>query len=233
MSVSETFRGIVQESVESMALASGINGPNLQPRCRICRNDSLRTKVNDLLATGASYAMVLRALGDDNATLEKGDQVTIDSIRNHAARHFPVQQVARATYREILERRARENSVDFIDGVATAITPLAVLETIMVKGYQTLVEEGTTVSYRDGMEAALKLTEALRKDEGAHERAQMMADMGRIIEVVRTFIPAERWPDVQAALRGETPVSAQTRQPVNGVRMVDIDDTPDEDGTDG
>jgi hypothetical protein len=41
--------------------------------------------------------------------------------------------VARATYREILERRAKENSVDFIDGVATAITPLAVLETIMMK----------------------------------------------------------------------------------------------------
>ena len=61
-----------------------------------------------LLATGASYAMVLRALGDDNATLEQRDRVTIDSIRDHATRHFPVQQVARATYREILERRAKE-----------------------------------------------------------------------------------------------------------------------------
>ena len=29
--------------------------------------DQVRMKVNDLLATGASYAMVLRALGDDNA----------------------------------------------------------------------------------------------------------------------------------------------------------------------
>jgi hypothetical protein len=72
--------------------------------------------------------------------------------------------------------------------------------------------------------------EALRKDEGAHERAQMMAQMGRIIEVVRTFIPSERWPDVQAALRGETPVSHQTSQAVEGARMVDIDDAPDEDG---
>jgi hypothetical protein len=75
--------------------------------------------------------------------------------------------VARATYREILERRAKENSIDFIDGVATAITPLAVLETIMVKGYQTLVDELTTVSYRDGMEAALRLNEITRKEEGA------------------------------------------------------------------
>ena len=111
-----------------MELAPGINGFHLEPRCRICRNDQVRTKVNDLLATGASYAMVLRALGDDNAKLEKGDRVTIDSIRNHANRHFPVQQVARATYREILERRAKENSVDFIEGVATAITPMAFLE---------------------------------------------------------------------------------------------------------
>jgi hypothetical protein len=149
----------------------------------------LRTKVNDLLTTGASYAMVLRALGDDNAKLEKGDQVTIDSIRNHTARHFPVQQVARATYREILERRAKENSVDFIEGVATAITPLAVLETIMVKGYQTLIDEHTSVSYRDAMDAALKLNEIARKDEGAMDRARILADMGRIIEVVRPSSP--------------------------------------------
>ena len=212
-----------------MELAPGINGFHLEPRCRICRNDQVRTKVNDLLATGASYAMVLRALGDDNATLEQHDRVTIDSIRNHCGRHFPVQQVARATYREILERRAKQNSVDFIDGVATAITPLAVLETIMMTGYQTLVDELTTVSYRDGMDAALKLNEIARKDEGAMDRARMLADMGRIIEVVRTFIPSERWPDVQAALRGETPVSAQPSQPVEGVRMVAIDDTDEDD----
>jgi hypothetical protein len=230
MSVSEAASGVGDESVESTELAPGADGFHLEPRCRICRNDQVRTKANDLLATGASYAMVLRALGDDNASLEKRDQVTIVSIRNHTVRHFPVQQVARATYREILERRAKENSVDFVEGVATAITPLAVLETVMVKGYATLVDERTSVSYRDAVDAALKLNEIARKDEGAMYRARTLADMGRIIEVVRTFIPSERWPEVQAAMRGETPVSAQTSQPVNGVRMVDIDDTPEEDG---
>ena len=85
----------------------------------------MRTKVNDLLATGASYAMVLRALGDDNATLEQRDRVTVDSVRTHTTKHFPVQQTAHATYREIVERRARENRVDFVHGVATALTPFA------------------------------------------------------------------------------------------------------------
>jgi hypothetical protein len=136
----------------------------------------------------------------------------------------------RATYREILERRAKEHNVDFIGGVATAITPLAFLETVGVKGFQTLVDEGTTVGYRDGMEAALKLAKELRKDAGDYDKVHMMAEMRRIIEVVRTFIPAERWPDVQAALRGETPVSQQTSQAVVGVRMVAIDDSPDQDG---
>jgi hypothetical protein len=81
------------------------------------------------------------------------------------------------------------------------------------------------------MDAALKLNEIARKDEGAIDRARMLADMGRIIEVVRTFIPSERLPEVQAALRGETPISPQTSQAVEGVRMVAIDDSPDEDGT--
>ena len=87
MSVSEVFRDAIDESVASTELAPGGDGFHLQPRCRICRNDEVRTKVNDLLATGASYAMVLRALGDDNAKLEQRDRVTIDSIRNHTARH--------------------------------------------------------------------------------------------------------------------------------------------------
>ena len=87
----------------------------------------VRKKVNDMLATGASYAMVVRALAADNAELDKCDRVTIDSVRNHCARHFPVQSVAKATYREILERRAQENRVDFVEGVATATHALCVL----------------------------------------------------------------------------------------------------------
>jgi hypothetical protein len=202
MSVSEGFRGVVDESVESMELAPGINGFHVEPRCRVCRNDSMRGKVNDMLATGASYAMVLRALGEDNAKLEKRDRVTIDSIRNHTVRHFPVQQVARATYREIPERRAKENNVDFIEGVATAITPLAFLETVMVKGFQTLVDERTTVSYRDGMEAALKLAEELRKDAGDYDKVHILAEMGRVIDAVKEFVPREKWPELQASCGG-------------------------------
>jgi hypothetical protein len=124
---------------------------------RFCRNDALRAKVNGLLAVGTSYAMILRAVGDDNAKLDKRDRVTIDSIRNHSSRHFPVQNVAQATYRRILERPAQENGVDFVNAVATAITPMAFYETVMVKGYETLVDSDTKVDVSTGMIAAGRL----------------------------------------------------------------------------
>ncbi len=169
---------------------------HLEPRCDVCRDDEIRKRVNDLLASGASYAMTLRALGDDAVG------VTSDSIRRHADRHFPVQNVAKATYREILERRAKENNVDFVDGVATAITPMALLETLMVKGYETLVDPATAVDVKTGMLAACRLQEMIDSHADQADWAKTNADIGRIVEVVRTFIPSGRWPEVQAALRG-------------------------------
>ena len=158
MAVSEAVAAPIDEIVESVELAPRINGFHREPRCRVCRNDQVRKKVNDLLASGASDATILRALGEDNAKLDKRDQVTIDSVRNHCGRHFPVQQVARATYRDILERRAQENQVDFVNGVATAITPMVFFfETVMAKGYETLVDSDTKVDVNTGMIAAGRL----------------------------------------------------------------------------
>ena len=228
MSVSEEVGGVVDESVESMELAPAINGFHVEPRCRVCRNDEVRSKVNDLLARGSSYAMIVRALGEENAMLD-GHQITLDSVRNHASRHFPVQNVARATYREILERRAKENGIDFMNGVATALTPVALYEVVMNEAFRRLVDGDVDVSVDTGLRAAEKLQALTDARAGEADMAGIRAEMGRVIEVVRTFIPSERWPEVQAALRGETPTRRQQPQVVEHVRMVEIDDS-DEDG---
>jgi hypothetical protein len=52
MSVSEAVRDLVDDTVESTELATR-NGFHLEPRCRICRNDSVRGKVNQMLAMGS------------------------------------------------------------------------------------------------------------------------------------------------------------------------------------
>src|SRR5262249_17517882 len=169
MSFAETVGDVVHEST---GLPPSINGFHLEPRCRVCRDDEVREKVNDLLATGARYAMVLRALGDDKATLGKGcDRVTIDSIRNHAARHFPVQNVAKATYREIVERRAQEAQIDFVNGVVTALTPLAFYEVAMNEAFRRLMDGDVDVSVDTGLRAAEKLQALIDARAGAAERA--------------------------------------------------------------
>ena len=71
------IRDLVDDTVESSALAPR-NGFHLEPRCRICRNDQVRKKINDLLASGASYAMIVRALA---ATYAEGYPLT---ARRHA-----------------------------------------------------------------------------------------------------------------------------------------------------
>lgn len=223
MSLVQAIRDAVHESPPS------IDGFHIEPRCRVCRDDAVRKKVNDLLAIGSSYAMVLRALGDHETAAGKRDRVTIDSIRNHATRHFPVQQVARATYREIVERRAREAQIDFVNGMATVLTPIALYECVMNEAFRRLVDGEVNVSIDTGLRAAEKLQALIDAHAAGADMATILADVGRIIEVVRSYIPAERWPEVQAALGAGTFTQRQHEPPlVEGIRMVSIDDTPDE-----
>ena len=199
----------VPGTAASIVSGPRINGFDLEPRCRVCRNDSMRGKVNDMLATGASYAMILRALEDDNATLDNCDRVTIDSLRNHTARHFPVQHVARATYREILERRAQGKRRRLRRRVATAITPLAFYETIMVKGYQTLVDPDIKVDVNTAMIAAGRLQSLLDTRAGQPDIVDIMVKQNRIIAAIRSTVPESLWPETRAKLMGWRPRRAR------------------------
>jgi hypothetical protein len=221
MSLSDVVVDGVDETFKSMTLTSRKNF-HLEPRCRVCRNDGVRRKVNDLLATGASYAMVVRALGDDNGTLADCDCVTIDSVRNHCARHFPVQNVAKATYCEILERRALENQVDFVEGVATAITPMAFLETVMAKSYEALVESDTAVDVSTGIIAASRLQAIVDSRPGQPNLLELRVQVNRIIDAVRSTVPEQMWDDILQRLGTST----------SPAHAADVNDFYDEDDDD-
>ena len=66
-------------------------------------------------------------------------------------------EVAKAPYRDILERRARENAVDIVHGVGTALTPTAFFEPFVVKSCKTLVDSDTRVDVNTGIVAAGRL----------------------------------------------------------------------------
>jgi hypothetical protein len=111
-----------------------------------------------------------------------------------------VQNVARATYRAILERRAQENGVDFVKGVVTAITPLAFYETVMVKGYETLVDPDTKVDVKTGMIAACRLQALIDSRAGQPDIAKIMVQVTHIIEAVKSTVPRELWGEIRRKL---------------------------------
>ena len=213
---------------ETAHLAGPINGFHLEPRCRVCRNPALCRKVNDLLTTGASYGMVLRALEGDNNKLDKRDRITIDSIRNHTSRHFPVQNAAKAVYRAILEQRAQENGVEFVKGVATAITPMAFYETVMAKGYETLVDPDTKVDVNTGMIAAGRLQALIESRASGTSVADMLVRMSRIINAVKDTVPESMWPEIARKIQGGDEAS----EPLEDEAVFDPDDDPFDDDLD-
>jgi len=116
-----------------------------------------------------------------------------------------VQNVAKATYRRILERRAQENGVDFVKGVATAITPMAFFETVMVKGYETLVDSGTRVDVGTAMIAAARLQALIESRAGRTSMADLRAQMSRIIDAIHSSVPEELWPEILRKIDGPVP----------------------------
>ena len=159
----------------------------------MCRNDLVRKKVNDMLAAGASYAYHRARPRRRQRQLDQRDLVTIDSVRNHCERHFPVQQVAQATYRDILERRAQENQVDFVEGVATALLPVTFFEVVMNKAFRTLVDDRTEVSVETGLRAAEKLQSVLDGRERGTDVLELKVQLGQIGEAVRAVVPQSMW----------------------------------------
>ena len=189
--MSQEIATSVDVTVESMSLVP--RDVFLEPRCRVCRNDLVRKKVNDMLAAGSGYAFIVRALGEDNANCDRRDLVTIDSVRNHCERHFPVQNVARATYRDIVERRARENQIDFVKGVATALLPVTFFEVAMNKAFRSLVDDRTEVSVETGLRAAEKLQSVLDGGERGANVLELKVALDRIGQAVRAVVPEEMW----------------------------------------
>ncbi len=203
MSVLQKDPVLDTQIMEPERFAELVNGFHVEPRCRVCRNTSLSRKVNGLLAAGNSYAMVLRSIGEDNGKLDERDRVTIDSIRNHTNRHFPVQNAAKATYRAILEQRATENGVDFVEGVGTAITPMALFETVMAKGYETLIDPNTKVDVNTAMIAAGRLHAMVESRASGTSMVEMRVEMDRIIRAVKSTVPESMWPEIVSKMNDE------------------------------
>ncbi|UYF96600.1 hypothetical protein OCS65_13000 [Rhodococcus aetherivorans] len=209
---SQVVGDLVDEALGSVALTEGAHSPRIEPRCRVCRDDYVRGTVNQMLARGASYAGIVRALAAEDATADE-QRVTVDSVRRHCARHFPVQQTAAATYREVVERRARENRIDFAEGVAVALTPIAMFEVVMQKAFQNLIDDGTTVSVEIGLRAAEKLHAITQETSPSPDVPDLMVQLQRITAAVKAVVPREMWGQILRKLDELVDGCAQVGEP--------------------
>ena len=211
-------------SENSDADNTGVEGFYLEPRCRVCRIDEVREKVNAMLAHGWSYAQITRAV---SRTGPNAKSVTVDSVRNHASRHFPVQNAAKATYREILERRAKQNKIDFINGKSIALTPVAYLETIMVKAFATLVDDDTRVGVELGLRAAERLQAVLGDNDPGMEILHIRAQVSKIQKAVKSSVTRETLEEIYRRLEEEE--KGQSEAAMGPMHGDDEDDDEDDD----
>ncbi|QGJ94946.1 helix-turn-helix DNA binding domain protein [Gordonia phage Stormageddon] len=171
-----------------------------ETRCRVCNSDSAAA-VNKMLAHAFTYTDILRTLEPVNNVLPDDLKITYSSIWNHAKRHFPIEETANAVYRRIVEKRAEEMEVDFVKGVNGALTPLAYLEVMMYKGYESMVDTDTVINPVDGARAAEKLAQLTREiNDQSGDMADTMVKFERLVEAVKSSVPERYWQIILDAL---------------------------------
>lgn len=194
---------MVQRQVDELRVAGKLYTFNPETRCRVCQSQDSLDLVNTLLAHGLTYSAIIKCLRPVNATRRKNAQITKASLYWHQKNHFNTQEPARAIYRQIMEDRAREHELNFVEGATTAVNAMSYLETMMVKAYKKLTDENfDNVSVEMGMNAAIKLHEMTRKDAGLAEAAKSMNEMNRIIAAVKDVVPERYFNEILARLEG-------------------------------
>ncbi|WP_071287727.1 hypothetical protein [Mycolicibacterium llatzerense] len=170
------------------------------------------------MTKGFTYAAIVRAIKDNDPAAG----ISVKGVERHAARHFAFQNAAGATYRQILERRAAENNIDFVNAVGTAITPIAYLETLYVRAFEHLTsEDAPPVDLKVGLQAAVHLQQILANSSDQLEVAGIMAQLNRLVAVVKSVVPQEFHSAILAALDGAE--SAMTT-PSPAIQTTQIDE---------
>ena len=80
--------------------------------------------------------------------------------------------------------------------MATALTPIAFFETVMVKSYETLVDSNITVDVNTGIVAAGRLQSLIDSGDYGREMLMMKVQLGQICDAVKSTVPQEMWGEI-------------------------------------
>ncbi len=189
----------------------------IEPRCRVCRRPDVRVRVNEMLAGGYSLAAILDTLQPVNASLPHKSQITADSLHKHKVKHFNLARPAAALWRRILEQHAAESAA-FESGVVSLLTPAAFFTTMMQRGFETMINEATTVSVDQGFAAARELGKLVPQGDDELRWARAHAQLNRVLAAFKE-LPLEFREAVLAKVEGRP-----GPPPTSGGRLAVIED---------
>jgi hypothetical protein len=211
MRQSLTLDQTVQGELERLRTEGELgDGTKTEPRCYVCCETESKALVNKLIAAGLTNREITQSCSNINIRRrDVGDKRLIDA-RNiwwHRREHFNVEEPAMAAYRTIVERYAEQMGIDHINGVGTAVTPLAVLHTVMLKGFFGVATGELPVTVKEMIDAAGKLQAHDDKANSGRQMADMVSMMDRIIEAAQTFVPPEEHGNFLAMVEGRSPMA--------------------------
>jgi hypothetical protein len=80
---------------------------------------------------------------------------------------------------------------------------MAFYETVLVKGYETLIDSDTKVDVSTGMIAAGRLQALIESRASGTSVLDMRLKMYRIIEAIHSTVPEELWPEILRKVDGD------------------------------
>lgn len=210
-----TLDEAVIAEIERLRDEGELSGNRTEPRCYVCCEAESRELVNKMIAGGYTNREISESCEFINARRRgKKDDREISAWHVWAHKrngHFDVDGPAIAVIREIIERRATEVNRDHVNGIGHAIVPYAVLETVMVKGMQGIVEATEPPTVKETLDASVKLHELTNRDAGQRRMADLLQQMDRIIVAAQKFVPLEEQEAFLAEVEGR---AAPSRQPM-------------------
>jgi hypothetical protein len=198
-------------------------------RCRVCQDPESRVRVNRLLTYGMKIGEIVDFVEDLNERRPKNNKITYWSLRNHAERHFNIQEPTNAARRRILERRKEQVADEFGDAAAHLLSGMAYLDIVAQKGFENLVDDATVVDYETGLKAQLRLEELQRDGAVEEQIVEMRRDVSLLQQAVRDVVSPSVMSEIVARIEE---LKGTTRDDIVDAEVVEDDDDSDDVGYD-
>ena len=178
-----------------MALVSGVAQKQkdialTKKSCPICAMPlESRNIIEEMMARGMS----------NNAIITTADQFDDDDIRITSSmihRHVEHLPAKLYTYREIMERRAKESGVSLDDDSRSISGPMAFLEMMVNTASDNMIRHPRSVDPKSGIQAAKVLMDAEREDRSNQDVVEWVMKFRSLVQAVQDVCSEDEVRDI-------------------------------------